>query len=148
MASVTQRSNDSGFTIIELMIVVAITAILATIAMYSYANYVLSSRLSQSFAMLGDYRLKMEQYKQDNRTYADPVNVNTCGIQPLPTSSYFNFDCTIAASGAQFTATASNKAGMGMGNAAAYSYSIDQDGGQNTPKFAGAVGPSGIWKSK
>ena len=116
--------------------------------MAAYGNYVLSSKVSESFAMLGDYRLKMEQFKQDNRSYADPLNVNNCGIQPLPTNKYFDFGCVIAASGAQFTATASNKAGIGLGNAAAYSYSIDQDGAQNTPTFAGASGPSGIWKNK
>lgn len=131
---------------VELMFTIAIAAILATIAMGAYGNYVLSSKLSESFAMLGDYRLKMEQFKQDNRTYADPPNSNTCGIQPLPTNKYFDFAC--AASGAQFTATASNKAGIGLGNPADYSYSIDQDGVQNTPKFAGAPGPAGIWKHK
>lgn len=131
---------------IELMITIAVVAILATIAMSVYANYVLSSKLSESFAVLGDYRLKMEQFKQDNRSYADPPNTTNCGITPPAANNYFDFTC--AASGAQFTATASNKVGVGMGNAAAYSYTIDQDGVRNTPSFAGSPGPSGIWKNK
>jgi type IV pilus assembly protein PilE len=143
------RRYTTGFTLIELMVAVAVVAILSSIAMAAYGNYVLSSKLSESFAMLGDYRLKMEQYKQDNRVYyLDPLNTNTCGVTPPSTNKYFSFDCIIAASGAQFTATASNQAGVGMGSAANYSFSIDQAGTQNTPTFAGAPGPSGIWKNK
>lgn len=142
------RNNSTGFTLIELMVVTAIAAILASIAMGAYGNYIRSSKLSEAFAILGDYRLKMEQFKQDTRGYADPLNANICGVA-LPTSNkYFDFGCTIAASGVQFTATAANKAGVGMGNAADYSYSIDQDGLQNTPKFAGATGPNGSWKNR
>ncbi len=147
MVNVTRR-YATGFSLLELMIVVTITAILATIAMGSYANYILSSKLSESFAVLGDYRLKMEQFKQDNRSYADPLNANSCGVAPPTINKNFDFGCVIAASGAEFTATASNKAGVGMGNAAAYSYTIDQAGVQNTPTFAGAAGPSGIWKNR
>lgn len=142
------RRQAAGFTLIELMFAVAIAAILATIALQAYGSYVVSSKLSESFAMLGDYRLKIEQFRQDNRTYADPLNANACGIASPVTNKYFNFACAIAASGAQFTATASNRAGAGMGKPGDYSYSIDQDGVQNTPTFAGAPGPSGIWKNK
>lgn len=146
--SYTARNKSTGFTLIELMVTTAIVAILSAIAIGAYGNYIRSSKLSESFAMLGDYRLKMEQFKQDNRSYADSLNPNTCGIA-LPTSSkYFDFSCTIAAAGTQFTATAANKAGTGLGNAADYSYSIDQDGAQNTQKFAGSVGPNGSWKNK
>ncbi len=148
MVKTARKYSASGFTLIELMFTVIIAAILATIAMYVYGNYVLSSKLSESFAVLGDYRLKMEQFRQDNRSYADPVNVNTCGIVPPAANTYFDFSCAIAASGAQFTATASNKVGIGLGNAAAYSYTIDQDGARNTPTFAGTPGPGGIWKNK
>ena len=147
MAGVARRYIIS-FTLIELMVAVAILVILAVIATGAYGNYVLSGKLSESFAMLGDYRLKMEQFKQDNRSYADPINANICGIAPPSPGKYFDFSCTVVASGAQFTAAVSSKSGVGMGNAADYSYSIDQAGTQNTLKFAGAVGPVGTWKSK
>ncbi|BBI98914.1 hypothetical protein FGKAn22_06070 [Ferrigenium kumadai] len=130
------------------MIAVAVIAILASIAIPAYGKYVLSSKLSESFAVLGDYRLKMEQFNQDNRSYTDPLNANNCGVAPPAASKYFSFSCTIAASGTQFTATASSKAGTGMGSAADYSYSIDQAGVQNTLTFAGSAGPNGVWKNK
>jgi type IV pilus assembly protein PilE len=142
------RRPAPGFTLIELMVVVAIVAILASLSMAAYGQYMLRSKLAESFAMLSDYRLKMEQYKQDNRSYADPVNANACGVALPAGNRYFDFACTVAASGAQFTAIASNRAGTGMGNASDYRYSIDQDGVQNTLAFAGIAGPAGIWKNR
>lgn len=149
MTNVAHRRTQAGFTLIELMIAVAVLAILSAIAIPAYGNYVLTSKLTEAFAVLGDYRLKMEQYQQDNRSYADPLNANTCGVAlPVAAARYFDLACTVTAAGSQFTATASNKAGVNMGNAADYSYSIDQAGGQNTLKFAGAAGPNGVWKNK
>ncbi|OIR19811.1 fimbrial protein precursor [mine drainage metagenome] len=147
MVKVTSRYS-AGFTLLELMVAVAVAGILATIALQAYGSYVVSSKLSESFSMLSDYRLKMEQFKQDNRSYADSLNPNACGVAPPSTNRYFSFGCVIAASGTQYTATASNQAGAGLGKAADYSYSIDQDGIQNTPAFAGAPGPAGSWKNK
>ncbi len=142
------RRFARGFSLMELMVVFALVAVLATISLQSYGSYILSSKLTESFAMLDDYRLKMEQFKQDSRSYADPLNVNSCGIAVPAGNKYFDFGCTTAASGVQFTATASSKAGVGLGNAAAYSYSIDQNGTRNTLAFAGAAGPAGIWRNK
>ena len=141
------RRHHVGFTLIELLIAVAIASILATIAFGAYGSYILSSKRTESFSMLNDYRLKMEQLKQNTRSYADPLNANICGV-PATAGKYFDFTCVPAAFGKQFTATASNKGGVGMGNAADYRYSIDQDGVKNTPTFAGAAGPNGIWKNK
>jgi type IV pilus assembly protein PilE len=143
----SHKRAAAGFTLIEMMIAVAIVAILASIALPDYSRYVLRGKLTEAYAMLGDYRLKMEQYKQDNRRYADPLNVNACGVALPAGAKYFNFTCTIAAAGTQFTATASNKAGVSMGNAADYSYSINQDNVQNTLTFAGIAGPNGSWKN-
>lgn len=137
-----RSSHVRGFTLIELMIAIAIAAILTAIALPAYNNYVLHGKLTESFAMLGDYRLKLEQFNQDNRNYADSTGT-ACGVAPPGTGKYFSISCTLAASGTQYTATASSK-----GNAGDYSYSINQDGVQNTVKFAGAAGPAGTWKNK
>ena len=62
------RSN-SGFTLIEVMITVAIVAILAAIAVPSYNEYVQRARITEATSALADMRNKMEQYFQDNRTW-------------------------------------------------------------------------------
>ena len=67
------RSRHQGFTLIELMITVAIIAILARLAWPSYQNYVTRTKLTQAFNQLSAYSLTMQQVYQDTRSYA------TCG---------------------------------------------------------------------
>jgi type IV pilus assembly protein PilE len=62
------RSNE-GFTLIELMIVVAIVAILASIALPAYSEYVTRGRLSEAHSALLTKRVELEQFFQDNRTF-------------------------------------------------------------------------------
>lgn len=62
--------RPAGFTLIELMITVAIVAILAAIAYPSYRNYVLRGQLVDATNNLSALRANMERYYQDNRTYA------------------------------------------------------------------------------
>ena len=60
---------QKGFTLIELMIVVAIIGILATIALPAYSNYVRSGKATEATSTLASARVQMEQHFQDNRTY-------------------------------------------------------------------------------
>ena len=139
--------HSQGFTLIELLVTVTVLCILAIVATPAYNRYVLRGKLAESFAMLGDYRLKLEQFNQDNRNYADAAGT-ACGIAPPGTGKYFDFSCAVSASGTRYTASASSKANAGMGNAGDYSYTINQDGLQNTVMFAGSAGPSGSWQNK
>jgi type IV pilus assembly protein PilE len=80
-----------GFTLIELMITVAVVATLAAIALPSYTDYVLRSKLVEAHTHLSDLRVKMEQFFQDNRTYVGgpcaPTGANATQIK------YFDFSC-------------------------------------------------------
>ena len=80
------RSN-AGFTLIEIMIVVAIVAVLAAIAMPAYSDYVMRGRLSDAHAGLMTKRVELEQFFQDNRTYVgyDCTSDGTAN---------FSFSCT------------------------------------------------------
>jgi prepilin-type N-terminal cleavage/methylation domain-containing protein len=65
------RRRSAGFTLIEVMITVAIVAILAAIALPNYRDYVLRGQLVDAHNGLAAMRANMERYFQDNRTYVN-----------------------------------------------------------------------------
>lgn len=93
------KSCHKGFTVIELMIVVVIIGILAAVAIPSYRDYILRGKLVDAHNALSDFRVRMEQFYQDNRRY-DGAGLNGCGAA-APTSKYFTFVCAPAAAPAQ-----------------------------------------------
>ncbi len=87
--------KESGFTLVELMVVTAIIAILATVAVPSYINYVNRSKQSEAAAMLLTARVEMEEFYNDNGRYAN-------NIQCLPSFSANTAclaDCSACAAG-------------------------------------------------
>ena len=61
--------KQTGFTLLEIMVVVVLIAVLAAIGLPSYNDYIVRSRLGEAYANLSDMSTKLEQYFQDQRTY-------------------------------------------------------------------------------
>ncbi len=118
--------RNNGFTLIELMIVVAVVAILAAVAIPSYSNYVFRGKVQEATSNLASLRVAMEQYFQDNRTYLNAAN---CGVTPpgAPIVKYFSYACTATATTYTITATGGNAA-SGDASMSGFNYSI-----ANTP---------------
>jgi prepilin-type N-terminal cleavage/methylation domain-containing protein len=62
-------TQQLGFTLIELMIVVTIIGVLAVVAGTAYRKYMDSGRTAEAMAMLGEIRTKEEAYRAENSIY-------------------------------------------------------------------------------
>lgn len=93
--------NKNGFTLIELMIVVAIIGILAAIAIPNFMNYQCKAKQSEAKNTLGALRTSQEAYFAENSEYANTTAL--LGFETKGTSLY-----TIAVSGnsTEFSASA------------------------------------------
>ena len=118
-----RNRTNSGFTLVELMITVAIIAVIAAIALPNYTDYVTRSKFTEAHGHLSDLRVKMEQYYQDNRRYSTTAAGGTCGIPGgnTPTvlnAKYFGYACasggTNAAGDQTYTLTATGQSTQGL----------------------------------
>jgi len=68
-----KQSVQKGFTLIELMIVVAIIGILAAIAIPAYTDYTIKSRVSEGASLVGSAKTAFEVYWSENGTVEGPT---------------------------------------------------------------------------
>ncbi|WP_418117501.1 type IV pilin protein [Variovorax sp. 350MFTsu5.1] len=95
------RRRSSGFTLIEVMITVAIVAILASIALPSYQQYIIRSKRSAAQAQMMDIANRQQQYLIANRVYADKAALTASGYSlPSEVSANYSYDVTLSTSGA------------------------------------------------
>lgn len=134
----TKKPKNQGFTLIELMIIVAVIAILASIAIPNYMEYVRRGKAAEATSTLAETRIRLEQFFQDNRTY---IGFAGCPAQ----TAYFTYTCTIDA-GPPDPRTYSLSA-TGRGDMVNFAFSINQ-ANQRTSTFDGTVGASCWLKTK
>jgi type IV pilus assembly protein PilE len=99
-SSKMRRHIARGFTLIELMVVVAIIAIIAAIAIPSYSAQVRKSRRADAVNGLGDLQLRQERWRAENPSYA-----TTAQLGAMPSSSYYTFSTATSTGNCATTGT-------------------------------------------
>jgi type IV pilus assembly protein PilE len=132
----TGTGTEEGFTLIELMITVAIIGILAAIAYPQYSNYVMRSRRTDAKTALLGVASSEEQFFSMNNQYSQvptnlgyagaafPVNVITSG------KAYYQLTVTINVGGTTYSASATPVAGGPQAADPCGTFAIDQSGAQ------------------
>ena len=115
-----QIKNVRGFTLIELMVVVAIVGILASVAYPSYASQVRKSRRSDAVAELAAVQQAQERWRANNIAYSSDVSSSNTGLKLVsnttvassynPPSGYYSIAIT-GTSGSAYTLTATSVSG-------------------------------------
>lgn len=131
---------QKGFTLVELMVVVAIVAILAGIGIPAYSDYMQRGKLAEAMTELAGMRVRLEQFYQDNRTY---VGFDCTAVA---NARYFTYSCPNVQSATAFTAVATGVASQGTGG---FVYTIDQNNAKSSTITAtGWTGNAACWATK
>lgn len=88
-------SKNKGFTLVELMVAVAILGILASIVLPSYQDYLRKGRRSAAQSVLMDVAQKQQQYLLDSRSYASDLSTLNITV-PSDVSKYYAITLTAA----------------------------------------------------
>jgi len=75
----TKVNDRKGFTLVELMIVIAIVGILAAVALPAYRDYTIRARVAEPMAVLSEAKTGMSEYFVATGTL--PANATTAGIR-------------------------------------------------------------------
>jgi type IV pilus assembly protein PilA len=137
----TEMTNQKGFTLIELMIVIAIVGILAAVALPAYQDYTVRAKMSEPMALLAEAKTSIAEYYISNG--AMPADEAAAGVRT-------NIDTDIVASlnfdGDQITVTVKDIGGdTATNNTVQFSL---KDTSSGTPEWSCKPGATNGMQSK
>lgn len=127
------KASQRGFTLIELMITVAIVAVLAAVALPSYTNHLRKGARTSAKAEMMDIANRQQQYLLANRSYASSLSELNYN---LTTETSGRYNCAIAtvASPPSFTITCTPKGSQAQGDDV-QPLTLDSSGGRSPAKL-------------
>ncbi len=78
-----KKKSEKGFTLIEVMIVVAIIGIVATMAIVTYKRNIANAQVSEAMTLLGAARSAIEDQIAQDGTFATNAELNTLAVRQV-----------------------------------------------------------------
>lgn len=125
------RSKTGGFTLVEMMVVVAIVGILAAIAYPSYTNYVRRTHRAEITELMSETAQNMERWYSKYGTYMDITTAPTATFTPPSSNAWYNVAFS-SRSATGFTLTATPVAGSIMASDTCGTLTLDNTGARNS----------------
>ena len=120
-----------GFTLLELMVVVAIIAILAGLAISSYSKQMRKGRRAEAKAAIAKVVLREEKWRSDNPMYigtdsssADLTAAGISNIANIGNNDWYTIAITTVKSGTDYTVTAAPKGDQVNDSCGTLSYAV------------------------
>ena len=112
------KKEIRGFTLIELMIAVAIIGILASIAYPTYLNYITEARRAEAKAIMLDIQISQERYRSYQSTYAANLSaLSSEGLSAKSSNDYYTFS-TVSSATLGYTVLGTPKNGQEVDDSA------------------------------
>ena len=148
------KKIQQGFTLIELMIVVAIIGILAAIAIPQYQDYIIRAKLSKVSAAFGPVKLALAEYAQNNGGSVATITVgnwtdgwNSGGLNmagaPTGTTEVPTGNWALAAGGAVSATLATSVCGNPAGSNAVITWTPTTSPGATAMTFPSSIALNG-----
>jgi type IV pilus assembly protein PilE len=132
--------KQSGFTLIELVVVIAIVGILAAIAIPTFSEQIKKSRRSEAVTVLGDLQLRQERWRSNHTTYGTIAEV-TGTTAALFNGAQGNYDFAVTVNSATaYTLTATPKGAQSGDRCGTFTIALDVSARPGLPPQKSASG--------
>lgn len=141
------RTKQRGVTLIELMTVIVVLAILASIAVPSYRRYLIRAQRAEATTALLQLQAAQEKFYLQNNTYTDDITTAPpagLGLLAVTERGFYDIDVTLDGGGQTYEATATPVAGAGQSDdTQCTSFSVTDTGKRDA---AGSGGLEHCWR--